>query len=77
MSKESDNLFIALTFIEEIVSEMPRMKKRSELTVRADEILKLVEIVRRRVSSLEVDREKEYRVPDFFTCGTEGKIEYQ
>jgi hypothetical protein len=74
MSKESDNLFIALTFIEEIVSEMPRMKKRSELTARADEILKLVEIVRRKVSSLEVDREKEYRVPDFFTCGREGKI---
>jgi hypothetical protein len=67
MTKEIDNLFIALNFIEEIVSELPHIQKRSELKVRVDDILRLTAIVRRKVHLLEVEEQNEHYIPNFST----------
>jgi len=55
---------VKLSKIDAIARELPRVGKRSELKVLADEILRLTETVRRQAYLLEVEKEKEKYVPD-------------
>jgi hypothetical protein len=51
--------------IEAIVEEMPRVAKRSELKAKADEILRLTEMVRRQAYRLADSKPKETYAPNF------------
>ena len=55
---------VKLSKIDAIARELPRVGKRSELKVLADEILRLTETVRRQAYLLEVEKEKDRYVPD-------------
>ena len=71
----SSTINVNLSKIEAIVEELPRIGKRSELKVRADEILKLTAMVRRQAYLLEVEEQKKQYVPDFkqYGGGAAGK----
>jgi hypothetical protein len=70
-----DLLAVNLSKIEAIVEELPRVGKRSGLKIRADEILKLTEAVRRQVYLMSVEKEKEQYTPDYkqYGGGAAGK----
>ena len=73
----SSTINVQLSKIEAIAQELPRVGKRSELRVQADEILRLTEMVRRELYMLEVEKAKERYVPDFkqYGGGAAGKKE--
>jgi hypothetical protein len=70
-------LVVNLSKIESIVEELPRIGKRSELKAKADEILRLTEMVRQQAYRLVDTKPKETYVPDFkqYGGGTAGKKE--
>ncbi len=57
-------LVINLSKIEAIAEELPRIGKRSELKIKADEIMKLTETVRRQVYALEQEKSKDKYTPN-------------
>ena len=71
----SSTIAVNLSAIEAIANDLPRVGKRSELSVRSEEIIKLVEIVRRQVYMLEVEKINEKYTPDFrqYGGGAAGK----
>lgn len=58
-------LVVNLSKIESIVEELPRIGKRSELKAKADEILRLTEMVRRQAYALADSKPKETYAPNF------------
>jgi hypothetical protein len=54
-----------LAAIDKIVGELPQIGKRSELKLKADEILRLTEQVRRIAYLMHVAKLNEDRTPDF------------
>jgi hypothetical protein len=58
-------LVVNLSKIEAIVEGLPRVAKRSELKAKADEILRLIEMVRRQAYTLADSKPKETDAPNF------------
>ncbi|MBA2660078.1 MAG: hypothetical protein H0U72_11260 [Nitrosospira sp.] len=57
-------LVINLSKIEAIAEELPRIGKRSDLKVKADEIKKLTEIARNQAYLIQNEKSKEKYAPD-------------
>ena len=70
-------LVVNLSKIESIIEELPRVGKRSELKVKADEILQLTEMIRKQAYRLADSNHVETYVPDFkqYGGGAAGKKE--
>jgi hypothetical protein len=64
-----DLIAVNLSEIESIVQELPRVGKRPELKDRADEILRLTEVVWRLAYSLNQERQAQKYVPNLATYG--------
>lgn len=75
MSELLDKLQANLSAIEAIVRELPKVGKRSALKVKADEILRLTELVRREAVLLEQKQITDKYTPDFgkYGGGAAGK----
>jgi hypothetical protein len=75
MSELLDKLQANLDSIEAIARDLPKVGKRSELQVKADEILRLTELVRREAVMLEQKQTTGKYTPDFrqYGGGAAGK----
>jgi hypothetical protein len=70
-------LVVNLSKIESIVEELPRIGSRRELKVKADEILRLTELVRKQAYRLVDTKPTDAYTPDFkqYGGGAAGKKE--
>lgn len=73
MDESTTRLLANLDAIEAIARELPKVGKRSELKVKAEELLRLTEVVRREVAALDHERITGKFTPDLTKLWGGGK----